>query len=136
MKILPLLFALVLPISARAAGGPLGDSLDVGRMSAVLRSMENGPKSDPWQITDAVWNRYSKQKKTRADEYEHQRVAWQFLSECARQAVHLDLPITPYNVASLWRAGYGAVQGHSMTKAEKFFAERASNLYNDKSFKP
>lgn len=120
----------VVPMNAQT------ESLDVGRMVAVLKALENGPSDNPWQFSEATWAAYSKVPKHTASPQEHRRVAWVFTSACVRQAHSLDLPISPKWVACLWNAGYGTVRDSKMTADQREFGARAANLYADKSFNP
>lgn len=131
MKTLLALAGLLLMPTAKAT-----ESLDTGRMVAVLRALENGPSDNPWQFREPTWRAYSKVPLHTASILEHRRVAWMFTQTCIRQCLSLDLPITARNVALLFSAGYRNVLESTLTDKQRDYAQRAANLYNDQTFHP
>lgn len=130
MKTILALAGLLLMPTAKAT-----ESLDTGRMVAVLKALENGPSDNPWQFREPTWRAYSKVPLHTASLAEHRRVAWLFTQACIRQCHSLDLPITPEWCARLWNAGFGTVRDSRMTEAQRKFGDRAAALYHDKTFK-
>lgn len=112
------------------------EPLDISRMVAVLRSLENGPESNPWQFTGRTWATVSKVPMRDAGPAEHRRAAWLHVQACVRSAQFLDLPLSAKWVGVIWHAGVGTVQSSRLTAAQRDFGDRAANLYADPSFMP
>ena len=117
---------------------PTAPTVDAQRMLAAIAGAEgwhpgqlpgrHGERG-PWQITPAVWRKYSRTIQATASMAEQRRVATAHLKATLLDLWRHSLPETPYWVALVWNAGMtGAVIGAPAESRD--YAQRASNLYH------
>ena len=117
---------------------PAPAPVDEARMLWALVQVENwdgrtAGRSGEWgplQIKPATWRQFSKVPQRRATVEEVQRVALCHLRNCTDGLRRTGLPVTPYWVALVWRAGLRNLQRHTVKREWRNYAERAENCYN------
>lgn len=136
----------ILCVSLRAAMPKPRCDIDV--MVEALRQTENwdghsrgaAGERGPWQITPAVWKRYSNlpfgcaDGHSNADKTEQRRVAREFVYAIMHRLSLANRDRDAFTVATVWAAGWDCYfywTPHKPSKAKFAYARRAEALYGE-----
>lgn len=91
---------------------------------------KHGERSQ-YQITETVWKARTKQPFYLAteDKVLAEEVATNHLITLTRELEAAGIPVTVESLAQAWNAGPHAVIHHTLTAAQKDYAQRVKNLY-------
>lgn len=123
-------------------------ALNIDLMLEALRQVENWDghsrgadgERGPWQITPAVWCKYSEKPFAWADgtspeaKTEQRRVAREHVYDITLWLESENTRPAPFNVALIYSAGWSAYAHglpHKPSKAKRAYARRAANLYSE-----
>jgi len=116
---------------------PKADTLCAHRLADSIRAVENwkpgtvgaAGEVGPWQITPAVWRKYSRASQWSAPVSEHRRVALAHIASLRAGLRRNSFPESPHYIALAYTAGLSATINRTATRMKWDYAHRAANIY-------